>query len=146
MTERTVYRVALDRLDLSAALALRDGSLLALADAGVTPPEMARLTARAVRQHLQGETSILVVQWRVATQRHVVVTLDAEQGGRVLAYLEEEGAWSRPQPLFRGRGGRALSYSRIHEILRSYTEPIQRARSHRADPRALAVTAGGGGR
>lgn len=126
MTTTRPYRAALDRVDCARdgaggfPLGLRDGAILALADAGVLGTEMVGLEARAVRQVTSGEHPELGVSWRTDDQRHVVVRLDAIQGGWVLAYLDALGARGTRQPLIQGVGGGALTFGAVYAILRDY--------------------------
>jgi len=125
----TPYRRALAGVDPAAPLGLRDGALLALAAAGLTPAEIVRLPACAVRyvSRLPNLADLLGVQWRLhgaprARCRWHLVVLTRTEAARVLAYLAEAGTWATAAPLFPGPGGGPLSEARVRQILRHYEE------------------------
>lgn len=93
---------------------LRDGAVLALLAAGLTPEEVSRLRASAVTMD-RGKLLVAVhrqdVTWYAA--------LPADLGGRVLAWLTERRLWSEGVPVFAGHRG-PLSAQSIYTILKRY--------------------------
>lgn len=97
---------------------LRDGALLALFAAGLTPGEISRLRASSVTMN-RGKLLVAVqresVTWYAA--------LPADLGGRVLAWLTERRLWSEGLPVFAGHRrplSRPLSPKSIYTILNRY--------------------------
>ncbi|HWM94243.1 MAG TPA: hypothetical protein VN493_26035 [Thermoanaerobaculia bacterium] len=93
---------------------LRDGALLALLAAGLTPEEICRLRASAVtmnRGKLLVEVHRRGVIWYAA--------LPADLAGRVLVWLTECRLWAEAVPVFTGPRG-PLSPKSIYTILKRY--------------------------
>jgi len=94
---------------------LRDGALLALLAAGLSPNEISRLRASAVKM-ARGRKLL------VAVRRHGVIwyaLLPADLGGRLLVWLIERRLWSERAPVFTGPRG-PLSPKSVHAILDRY--------------------------
>jgi len=102
------------RMWLGWPIGLRDGALLALLAAGLTPSEISRLRASAVTMY-QGKLLVAVPRqgatWYAA--------LSADLGGRLLAWLTERRLWSEAAPVITGPRG-PLSPKSIHKILERY--------------------------
>lgn len=101
---------------------LRDGAVLALLAAGLTPEEVSRLRASAVTMD-RGKLLVTVhrqdVTWYAA--------LPADLGGRVLAWLTERRLWSEGVPVFPGSRG-PLSAASIYTILKRYRRQRRKRR------------------
>ena len=111
--------VALSRVDPSRMRAgwpvgLRDGALLALLAAGITPGEICRLRASAVTMN---RGKLLVEVHRRGVIWYAV--LPADLAGRVLVWLTERRLWAEAVPVFTGPGG-PLSPKSIYTILKRY--------------------------
>ena len=94
---------------------LRDGALLALLAAGLTPREISRLRASAVTMY-RGKLLVAVPREGGATW---YAALSADLGGRLLAWLTERRLWSEAAPVITGPRG-PLSARSIHKILERY--------------------------
>lgn len=101
---------------------LRDGAVLALLAAGLTPEEVSRLSASEVTMD-RGKLLVTVhrqdVTWYAA--------LPADLGGRVLAWLTERRLWSEGLPVFAGNRG-PLSVASIYTILKRYRRSRRKRR------------------
>lgn len=110
------------RMHLGRPVGLRDGAVLALLAAGLTPEEVSRLRASAVTMD-RGKLLVSVhrqdVTWYAA--------LPADLGGRVLAWLTERRLWSEGVPVFAGSRG-SLSAASIYTILKRYRRQRRRRR------------------
>jgi integrase len=93
---------------------LRDGALLALLAAGITPGEICHLRASAVTMN-RGKLLVEVhrgsVTWYAA--------MPADLGGWVLVWLTERRLWAEGMPVFYGPRG-PLSPKSIYTILNRY--------------------------
>jgi len=104
------------RLRWGLPVGLRDGAVLALLAVGLTAAELAALHATAVSME-RGNL-------RVAVHRHGAawsVTLPADLGGRLLAWLTERRLWATPEPVFTGIQG-PLTRRAVHQILHRYRQ------------------------
>ncbi|MEA2562549.1 MAG: hypothetical protein QOH06_4053 [Acidobacteriota bacterium] len=114
-------RVDPSRMRSDCPVGLRDGAILALLAAGLTPGEISCLCASAVTMY-RGKLLVAVhrqdVTWHAA--------LPADLGGRVLAWLTESRLWSERVPVFAGHRG-PLSPRSIYTILKRY-RPRRKAR------------------
>ncbi|HYN22257.1 MAG TPA: hypothetical protein VE078_14955 [Thermoanaerobaculia bacterium] len=94
---------------------LRDGAVLALLAAGLTPGEVSRLRASAL-QMVRGKNLVVAVRRQGVTW---YAALPADLGGRVLVWLTECRLWSEPVPVFTGPRG-SISPASIYTILKRY--------------------------
>src|SRR5215211_7542987 len=98
------------RMWLGWPVGLRDGALLALLAAGLTPREISRLRASAVSMD-RGKLLVTVHRrggtWYLAPH--------PDLGGRLLAWLTERRLWSEHAPVITGPRG-PLSSKDIHKI------------------------------
>jgi hypothetical protein len=105
------------RMWLGWPVGLRDGALLALLAAGLTPREISRLRASAVTMY-RGKVLVAVPRqgatWYAA--------LSGDLGGRLLAWLTERRLWAEAAPVITGPRGplSPLSPRSIHKILERY--------------------------
>jgi hypothetical protein len=102
---------------------LRDGALLALLAAGLTPREISRLRASAVTMY-RGKLLVAILRRGVTWY----VALPTDLGGRLLAWLTERRLWSEAVPLFAGPRG-PLSPASIYTILKRYRRQRKARRS-----------------
>ena len=100
---------------------LRDGALLALLAAGLTPHEISRLRASEVTMS-RGKLLVSVHREDITWY----ASLPADLGGRVLVWLTESRQWAEGTPVFSGPRG-ALSAKSIYKILERYRR-LRRAR------------------
>lgn len=112
-------RAVLPRLDPARLrsgwpVGLRDGALLALVAAGLSAIEICDLHASAItmdRGHLLVTVRRHGIAWKV--------TLPADLGARLLAWLTESRLWAAPAPIFAGPQGH-LTPMAVHQILHRY--------------------------
>lgn len=113
--QQLIARVDPGRLRCGWPVGLRDGALLALLAAGLTPHEVSRLRASAV-QMVRGKKLL------VAVRRQGVIwyaLLPVDLGARLLAWLTECRLWSDPTPVFTGPRG-PLAPKSVYAILNRY--------------------------
>jgi len=126
MRSERVHEILLEvdpsRMHLGRPVGLRDGAVLALLAAGLTPEEVSRLHASAVTMD-RGKLLVTVhrqdVTWYAA--------LPPDLGGRVLAWLTERRLWSEGVPVFAGRRG-PLTAASIYTILKVYQRQRRKRR------------------
>jgi site-specific recombinase XerD len=102
------------RMWLGWPVGLRDGALLALLAAGLTPREISRLRASAVTMD-QGRLLVAVPRQGVT----LYAVLSGDIGGRLLAWLTERRLWAENAPVITGLRG-PLSPKRIEKIVERY--------------------------
>jgi integrase len=95
---------------------LRDGALLALIAAGLTPEELAELKASAITME-RGRLWIALRRYGVAWY----AVLPADLGSRLLAWINERRLWAANEPVFTGIQG-PLSPISIYQILHRYRQ------------------------
>ncbi|HBL28519.1 MAG TPA: hypothetical protein DD490_16925 [Acidobacteria bacterium] len=120
-------RVDPARLHWGWPIGLRDGAILALLAAGLTPEEIPAVRAAAVTM-VRGRVSI-------ALRRHGVpwvVILTADLGAHVLAWINERRLWASPEHLFSGIQGPLDPLSILQVMYRYWNERKARRRSSRA--------------
>ena len=125
------------------AVGLRDGALLALLAAGITPAEICALQASAIT--MERDQLHITLRRRRALWK---VTLPADLGARVLAWLTENRLWADPTPVFTGPQG-GLQRPAVYQILYRYLRQSGRVKSltssqtieknYERDPHAAAV-------
>ncbi len=92
------------------AVGLRDGAVLALLSAGLTPQEVAHVQGRQLLEESAGKVQVVVV--RGAYQRAVV--LDPTQSARLIAWVAEAEVWGRNRAVF------GLTRQGINRIITRY--------------------------
>lgn len=110
-----LLRVDPGRRRLGWPVGLRDGALLALLAAGLTPREVSRLRASAITM-VRG--NLLVAVQRQGVTWYAV--LPSEIGGWLLAWVTERRLWAEGVLVFHGPNGRPLPPNRIEKILERY--------------------------
>lgn len=93
------------------AVGLRDGAVLALLSAGLTPVEVSRLEGRSLVE--AGGGRVKVYLRRGAWLRDVV--LDAVQSARVVAWVAESETWGRERLVF------GLTRQAVRRVVVRYT-------------------------
>jgi integrase len=97
-------------------LGLRDGALLAVLAAGVTPAEAAQLRASDITL----DHGILRVRLpRPRSRKPVFLSLPTPLGARLLAWLSDRRLWGSEQPVFPCVHG-PLTQEGIYTLLRRY--------------------------
>ncbi len=113
-THEILLRVDPGRMRLGWPVGLRDGAILALLAAGLTPREISRLRASAVTMD-QGRLLVAVPRQGVT----LYAVLSGDIGGRLLAWLTERRLWAENAPVITGLRG-PLSPKRIEKIVERY--------------------------
>ncbi|MFL6293856.1 MAG: hypothetical protein ACJ759_23425 [Thermoanaerobaculia bacterium] len=109
-----LLRVDPGRLRAGWPVGLRDGALLALLAAGLTPREISRLRASDISM---ARGKLLVTVHRRGGTWYLAPHPDL--GGRLLAWLTERRLWAERAPVITGPRG-PLSPKDIHKILEYY--------------------------
>lgn len=94
---------------------LRDGALLALLAAGLTPQEIAGLRASAVTMN---RGNLMISVHRQGVTWYAVLPTDL--AGRVLVWLTQCRLWAEGAPVFTAPQGSCLSPKAIYSILHRY--------------------------
>lgn len=108
-------------------IGLRDAALLTLRAAGFSVSELHLARGRDLQQDASGRLFVWVSDagGRRRAQRVTVPTASLEfVHGVLLPFMEAEGLWDRPRPLFAGRNGKALSRSALRKIERWYRSRV----------------------
>jgi site-specific recombinase XerD len=114
--EVLLQRIDPGRVHGDLAVGLRDGALLALIAAGLTPAEIAELRADQVRME-QGEL-VVVLQKAIRWSGHLPMPL----GARLLAWLTDRRAWGERVPVIVDASGEPLSDGSLRKTILRYQD------------------------
>jgi integrase len=98
------------------AVGLRDGALLALIAAGLTPAEVAAMRADQIR--MEHGHLVVVVRETIPWSGHLPMPL----GERLLAWLTEHRAWGEDVPVLVGAHGEPLTDDSVRRAILRYRE------------------------